>query len=184
MEHGHEVVPVINGMIPRFNRVVATQDWHPVGHVSFASIHAGRKVYDTVKARGIPQVLWPDHCVQGTRGAELHSDLDVRGIGLVLRKGMRAELDSYSAFFENDKATSTGLGPYLSGIGVTDVYLCGLATDYCVFHSAMDALELGYGVTLIRDACRGVDVPPGRVEETLREMAAAGVHIAESAALP
>jgi nicotinamidase/pyrazinamidase len=183
VEGGDEVVPLINRLMPRFDRVAATQDWHPPGHVSFASSHPGRKVLDTVDAGGIPQVLWPDHCVQGSRGAELHAALDPRGIGLIVRKGMRAGLDSYSAFFENDGKTVTGLGPLLTGLGVRDVFLCGLATDYCVFHSARDALRLGFSVTLVADACRGVDFPAGGVAACLREMEAAGVRIAESADL-
>jgi nicotinamidase/pyrazinamidase len=184
VERGDEVVPVINRLVPRFTRVAATQDWHPAGHVSFASSHAGRKPLDTVDAEGISQVLWPDHCVQGTRGAELHGGLDSRGVSLILRKGMRRELDSYSALFENDKKTETGLSPYLRGLGIGEIFLCGLATDYCVYHSAVDARRLGFGVTLVRDACRGVDFPPGRVREVLREMEAAGVRIVESAAVP
>jgi nicotinamidase/pyrazinamidase len=184
VERGDEVVPLINRLMPRFTRVAATQDWHPAGHVSFASSHTGRKALDTVDAGGILQVLWPDHCVQGTRGAELHDGLDTRGVALVLRKGMRRELDSYSAFFENDRRTETGLCPYLKGLGVREVFVCGLATDYCVYYSAMDALRLGFGVTVIHDACRGVDFPAGRVAEVLREMEAAGARIADSAAVP
>ncbi len=183
VERGDEVIPVINRLMPRFTRVVATQDWHPVAHVSFASSHPGHKVGDTVDAGGISQVLWPDHCVRGTRGAELHAGLDTRGVGLVLRKGMRRELDSYSVFFENDKTTDTGLSSYLRGLGVEEIFLCGLTTDYCVYYSAMDARRLGLGVTVIRDACRGVDFPAGRVREVLREMEAAGVRVAESAAV-
>jgi nicotinamidase/pyrazinamidase len=180
VDGGDDVVPVINALIPHFPAAAATQDWHPPDHVSFASSHSGRRVLDTVDAQGIRQVLWPDHCVQGTRGAELHPRLDTRGIGLVLRKGMRKTLDSYSAFFENDRRTETGLRYYLKGLGVKEVFLCGLATDYCVFSSAMDARRLGFRVTLVRDACRGVDFPKGNVEKAFADMRKAGVRMIDS----
>jgi nicotinamidase/pyrazinamidase len=183
VEEGDAVVPVINRIMPLFSRVVATQDWHPSDHVSFAATHPGRKPLDVVDAGGIEQVLWPDHCVQGTRGAELHPRLEVGRIELVLRKGLRRTLDSYSAFFENDHATDTGLRFYLKGIGAHDIFLCGLATDYCVLASAMDARRLGFRVTLLRDACRGVDYPTGSVGKALAAMKTSGVRIAESATL-
>ena len=183
VEQGDEVVPVINALMTKFSRVVATQDWHPVDHVSFASSHEGRKVLDTIEAEGIRQVLWPDHCVQGTRGADIHPRLDTRGIGLLLRKGMRRNLDSYSAFFENDKKTETGLKPYLKGFKIREVFVCGLATDYCVFSTAMDARRLGFDVTVIPDACRGVDFPRGNIELSLAEMRKAGVLLMESTKL-
>ena len=181
VDRGDEVVPVINRISPAFSRVVATQDWHPPTHVSFASHHAGRKPLESVDVGGAPQVLWPDHCVQGTRGAELHPGLDTRGIGLILRKGARPSLDSYSAFFENDRTTSTGLSHWLRGLGVAEVFLCGLATDYCVFASAMDARGLGFAATLVEDACRGVDFPAGSVRRALSDMQKAGVRIIQSA---
>jgi nicotinamidase/pyrazinamidase len=177
VEEGDQVVPVINRLMPLFDRVVATQDWHPDGHVSFASSHPGKKVLDVVDADGIEQVLWPDHCVQGTRGAELSPLLSVGSIELVLRKGLRRRLDSYSAFFENDHTTDTGLRYYLSGLGAREVFLCGLATDYCVRSSALDARRLGFDVALIQDACRGVDFPVGNVEKALSEMKDAGVRL-------
>lgn len=181
VERGDEVVAVINRVSLAFTRIVATQDWHPPGHLSFASSHPGRKPLETVEVNGIAQVLWPDHCVQGSRGAELHPRLDTRGVSLVLRKGMRTELDSYSAFFENDRATATGLAGYLRGLGVDELFVCGLATDYCVFASVMDALALGFRVTVVRDACRGVDFPAGNA---LAAMERAGAAMAESTALP
>jgi nicotinamidase/pyrazinamidase len=184
VEAGDEVVPIINRLMPSFSHVVATQDWHPPDHVSFASTHAGRKPLDVVDAGGIEQVLWPDHCVRGTRGAEIHPRLETGRIGLLLRKGLRQGLDSYSAFFENDHRTDTGLRHYLKGLGLRDVFLCGLATDYCVFSSAMDARRLGFRVTLIRDACRGVGLPDGSVERAIAAMLKAGVRMAESAGLP
>ncbi len=183
VEQGDEVVPVINGILPKFDRVVATQDWHPRDHVSFASTHPGRKVLDVVDADGIEQVLWPDHCIQGTRGAELHPRLEVGRIELVLRKGMHRRLDSYSVFFENDHVTDTGLRWYLQGMGVDTVYVCGLTTDYCVRASALDARRLGLSVTVIRDACRGVDFPTGSIEKAILEMEKAGVRMADSSEL-
>ncbi len=180
VEEGDQVVPVINRLIPLFDRVVATQDWHPKDHVSFASSHPGKKVLDVVDADGIEQVLWPDHCVQGTRGAELFPRLEVGSIELVLRKGLHRRLDSYSAFFENDHTTDTGLRFYLSGVGTKEIFLCGLTTDYCVRSSALDARRLGFEVTVIRDACRGVDFPTGSVKKALSEMKAAGVRLVAS----
>ncbi len=181
VEEGDQVVEVINGLMPLFERVVATQDWHPKDHVSFASSHPGKKVLDIVDADGIPQVLWPDHCVRGTRGAELFPRLEVGRIELVLRKGLRRRLDSYSAFFENDHVTDTGLRYYLSGLGAREIFLCGLATDYCVRSSALDARRLGFEVFVVRDACRGVGFPTGSVEKALAEMTAAGVNLVSSA---
>ncbi len=169
---GDQVVPVINRLAARFQRVVATQDWHPSGHVSFASSHPGRRPFESIGS----QQLWPDHCLAGSRGAELHPKLDTRPFALIVRKGARRELDSYSAFFENDRSTPTGLGYYLQGLGVGEVWLAGLATDVCVYHSAMDALRLGFGVFLVEEACRGIDQPPGSLKERLAEMKAAGVR--------
>ncbi len=183
VEEGDAVVAVINAIMPLFHRVVATQDWHPPDHVSFASNHPGRKPLDLVDAGGIEQVLWPDHCVQATRGAELHPRLETGRIGLVLRKGLRRDLDSYSAFFENDHRTDTGLRFYLKGMRAREIYVCGLATDYCVRASAMDARKLGFRVMLVKDACRGVDHPKGSVQEALAAMQKAGVVMTESAAI-
>lgn len=178
--NGDQVAPVINGLMPLFDRVVATQDWHPKDHVSFASNHPGKNVLDIVDADGIQQVLWPDHCVQGTTGAELISRLEVGRIELVLRKGLHRRLDSYSAFFENDHVTDTGLRFYLTGLGAREIFLCGLTTDYCVRSSALDALGLGFDVTVIVDACRGVDFPQGSVDRALSEMREAGVRLVGS----
>jgi nicotinamidase/pyrazinamidase len=183
VDDGDAVVPIINALMPRFARVIATQDWHPPDHISFASRHHGRKPLDVVDADGIPQVLWPDHCVQGGRGADLHPRLAVGRIELILRKGHRRSFDSYSAFFENDHATDTGLRFYLEGLGAREIFLCGLATDYCVLATALDARRLGFAVTLIQDACRGVDAPPGNVERALAAMRSAGVRMASSETL-
>jgi len=181
VEQGDEVVPVINGLLPRFPLVVATQDWHPPDHVSFASSHPGRYPLDVVQAAGIEQVLWPDHCVRGTRGAELHPRLDAARVGLVLRKGMRTGLDSYSAFFENDRRTDTGLRHFLKGMKARELVVCGLATDYCVLASAMDARRLGFRVILVSDACKGVDFPRGSVAKAIETMKKAGVRVLTAA---
>jgi nicotinamidase/pyrazinamidase len=181
VEEGDQVVPVINRLIPFFDRVVATQDWHPRDHISFASSHPGKNVLDIIDADGIEQVLWPDHCVQATQGADFSPLLSSGRIELVLRKGLRRRLDSYSAFFENDHITDTGLRYYLSGLGAIELFLCGLATDYCVRSSALDARTLGFEVSVILDACRGVDFPTGSNERALREMNAAGVQLINSA---
>jgi len=183
VDDGDAVIPVINRIMPSFTRVIATQDWHPSDHVSFASQHPGHVPLDVVEAGGITQVLWPDHCVQATRGADLHPRLEVGRIELVLRKGLRRTLDSYSAFFENDRRTDTGLRFYLKGLGTREIFLCGLATDYCVLATALDARRLGFKVALIPDACRGVDAPVGSVSHALAQMGKAGVRIVDSASV-
>ena len=178
---GERVVPVINSIAPRFARVVATQDWHPRGHVSFASSHPGGRPFGVVDLPGSGrQTLWPEHCLAGSRGAELHPELDTAPLSLILRKGARRELDSYSAFFENDRKTPTGLAFYLRGLEVGEVYLAGLATDVCVFYTAMDALGLGFAVRLVQDACRGLDVPAGSLGDRLQELRRSGVRILSS----
>jgi nicotinamidase/pyrazinamidase len=177
VKKGDEVIPVVNALMPLFPRVVATQDWHPRGHVSFASSHRGKEVHDTVEVGGMRQVLWPDHCVQGSEGADFHPALERRFFSLILRKGFALGLDSYSAFFENDRKTSTGLAYFLKGLGFESVCLCGLATDYCVLYSAVDALALGFRVFLVEDAVRGVDVPSGSEGRALATMRARGVTI-------
>jgi nicotinamidase-related amidase len=183
VESGDEVVTVINRILPGFSRVIATQDWHPPDHVSFASSHPGRRPLEVVDAGGIEQVLWPDHCVRASIGAELHPRLETAQIGLLLRKGMNRGLDSYSAFFENDHRTDTGLRHYLKGMRVRELFICGLATDYCVRASALDAARLGFRITLVADACRGVDYPEGGVAKALAAMRKAGVRMIDSAAL-
>jgi len=183
VKRGDEIIPSINALMPLFSRVVATQDWHPLGHVSFASSHRGKKVYDTIEVGGARQVLWPDHCVQGSEGADFHPALERRFFSLILRKGFSPGLDSYSAFFENDRRTPTGLAFYLKGLGVENVYLCGLATDYCVLYSAVDAHGLGFRVFLVEDAARGVDVPAGSEGRALETMRASGVTILRTKAL-
>ncbi len=156
--HGDEVVAPINRLAGRFKHIVLTQDWHPPGHLSFASSHPGRKPYETIDVAYGPQVLWPDHCVQGTRGAAFREDLRTPHAELVLRKGYHREIDSYSAFYENDRTTPTGLAGYLRERGFARVFLAGLAFDFCVRYSAEDAKRDGFDVVVIEDACRGIDV--------------------------
>ncbi len=179
VERGDEVVPIINRLAPAFALRVATQDWHPAGHVSFASSHPGKRPHDGDDS-GDPRSLWPDHCVQGSPGAEFHPGLDPRPWQLIVRKGFRPDLDSYSAFFENDASTGTGLDGWLRGLGVGTVVLAGLALDYCVFFSAMDAIRLGYRTVVVRDACRAVDLPAGNADRALAELASRGASILES----
>src|SRR6516162_4871083 len=155
---GNEVVPVINRLATNFKHVVLTQDWHPAGHLSFASAHPGRKPYDTIAVAYGPQILWPDHCVQGTLGAEFHKNLRVAHAELILRKGYHREIDSYSAFYENDRRTRTGLAGYLRERGFTRVFIAGLAFDFCVRFSGEDARREGFEPIVIEDACRGIDV--------------------------
>ena len=174
---GNEIIPVINRLISDHEHVVLTQDWHPAGHSSFASSHAGKAPFDMVGMSYGPQTLWPDHCVQGTRGAEFHDGLEWTKAELVIRKGFRKGIDSYSAFFENDHRTPTGLGGYLKERGISEVALCGLATDFCVAFSAIDAVRHGLSATVILDACRGIDLG-GSMAVMTEKMKAAGVTLA------
>ncbi|MEW5862716.1 MAG: bifunctional nicotinamidase/pyrazinamidase [Pseudomonadota bacterium] len=179
---GDEVVPVINRTAARFENVVLTQDWHPKGHASFASSHPGRKPFETITLAYGPQVLWPDHCVQGTSGAALHEDLAVPHAQLIVRKGHHRDIDSYSAFLEADRKTPTGLAGYLRERGFTRLYVCGLATDFCVAWTALDARAAGFETTVIEDACRAIDLE-GSLEKAWREMARAGVKRTKSDAI-
>ena len=172
---GDEVVRPINALAARFAHVVMTQDWHPAGHRSFASSHPGRAPFETVDMAYGPQVLWPDHCVEGSAGAAFHPALDVPHAALVLRKGFRRDIDSYSAFYENDRTTPTGLAGYLRERGLARVFLAGLAFDFCVRWSAEDARRLGFEAIVIEDACRGIDVD-GSVAATRRRLAELGVR--------
>lgn len=155
---GDLIVPGINALMDDFDTVVLTQDWHPAGHSSFASSHAGKSPYELAEMPYGPQVLWPDHCVQGSGGADLHADLNVTRANVIIRKGTNPAIDSYSAFFENDQTTPTGLEGYLKSLGVTEVTMVGLATDFCVQFSALDAVRLGLEVTLREDLCRAIDL--------------------------
>ncbi|MCP1167420.1 bifunctional nicotinamidase/pyrazinamidase [Limimaricola litoreus] len=173
---GDTIVPGINALMEEFRAVVLTQDWHPADHLSFASQHAGAAPMSMTEMPYGPQVLWPDHCVQGSPGAAFHPDLRTDA-DLIIRKGFRREIDSYSAFFENDHATPTGLHGYLAERGITAITLVGLATDFCVNYSALDGARLGYDVTVIERLSRGIDLD-GSFDAARRAMAAAGVTLA------
>lgn len=173
---GDAIIPAVNRLAARFAHVVLTQDWHPPGHLSFAGSHPGNQPFETIEAAYGPQILWPGHCVQGTNGAAFHRDLAVPHAELVLRKGFRPEIDSYSAFRENDRTTPTGLGSYLRERGFERVTLCGLATDFCVLFSALDARAAGFEVVVMADACRGIDLD-GSLAGAMRAMAGAGVRV-------
>jgi nicotinamidase/pyrazinamidase len=179
---GDEVVPVINALLPRFASVVLTQDWHPPGHASFASAHAGKKPFETTHLPYGEQVLWPDHCVQGTPGAAIHAGLQATKAQLVIRKGYHDGIDSYSGFLEADRKTATGLAGYLKERGIREVFVCGLATDFCVAWTALDARSAGFATTLIEDASRAIDLN-GSLAQAWQDLAAAGVQRKPSAAV-
>lgn len=181
---GDEVIPIANRLQPRFELVVATQDRHPADHVSFAANHPGKRPGDEIELHGVRQVLWPVHCVQHTPGAELAPGLAKQLIRKTFAKGVDREIDSYSGFFDNDHRRSTGLDEYLREHGVGEVYVLGLATDYCVKATALDAVKLGFETFLIADACRGVNLRPGDVERAIDQMRAAGVCVIRSDDLP
>ena len=174
VKEGDAIVPVINKLAKAFANVVVTQDWHTADHVSFASQHQGKKPFETVKLKYGTQVLWPDHCVQGTDGAALHKDLSIPHAQLVIRKGFHKDTDSYSAFLEADRKTTTGLAGYLKARGIKRVYLAGLATDFCVAWSALDARKAGFQAGVIEDACRGIDLN-GSLAKAWADMGRAGV---------
>jgi len=169
------ILPVVNELIAAFQQVIFTQDWHPPGHVSFASSHPGRRVFDRITLPTGEQILWPDHCVTGTPGAALHRGLHVPPHATVLRKGVHQTIDSYSAFFENDVTTAVGLDALLREASVGEVVLVGLATDFCVLRTALDARRLGYSVTVVESGCRGIDVD-GSLAAAWNRMAAVGVR--------
>lgn len=171
---GDQVVPVINTLMDAYPLIAATQDWHTPHHISFASSHPGKQVFDSIDLGGFHQTLWPDHCVAGTPGAELHPDLHTVSLDLILRKGTSRNLDSYSAFSENDRKTQTGLNGWLKERGVTELILCGLALDVCVYFSAVDALDLGYRVKIIKDAVRAVNTPQGSEDRAIQDLSRRG----------
>ena len=179
--HGDEVVSVANRLISRFDLVVASQDWHPPRHSSFASQYTGHKPGDVIQLDGIEQVLWPDHCVQQTAGAAFHCDLNTEGIDRVFQKGVDPAIDSYSTFYDNARRRSTGLADVLRAQSVDEVSLLGLATDYCVKFSVLDAVRENFRATVIEDGCRGIDLRPGDVARAFDEMQAAGARIISSA---
>jgi nicotinamidase/pyrazinamidase len=181
--HGDEVIPVANEVQSKFSLIVATQDWHPATHGSFASQHPGKNPGEIGELAGHPQVMWPDHCVQDTPGAAFAPALNTTKIARVFPKGTDPAIDSYSGFFDNGRQKATGLGDYLREKGVTDVYVMGLATDYCVKATALDARSLGFNVHLIVDGCRGVELAPGDVENALTQMVYRGVRLVRSSTL-
>jgi nicotinamidase/pyrazinamidase len=176
---GDEVVPVVNRIGQLFSNVVLTQDWHPAGHASFASSHPGKSPYEIIAMPYGPQVLWPDHCVQGTHDAALHKDLHLPQAQLIIRKGFHPQVDSYSAFMEADRATTTGLAAYLQARGLRKAYICGLATDFCVAWTALDARAAGFEAVVLEDACRAIDLD-GSLGKAWHTMQAAGVQRLQS----
>jgi len=180
---GHAVIPIANRLSPKFECVVATQDWHPANHGSFAKNHLGRKPGELIVLGGLSQVLWPVHCVQNTPGADFAKELDTSQVVAVFRKGTDPEIDSYSGFFDNGHKQATGLGAFLKERGTGQVYVLGLATDYCVKFTALDARQLGFDVWVVADGCRGVDLKPGDSRAALGELREAGVHVVTSDAL-
>ena len=179
---GDQVIAPIHRIAPRFEHIVLTQDWHPANHTSFAATHPGKQSFETIELAYGAQTLWPSHCVQGSRGAEFHPALHLPQAELILRKGFRPQIDSYSAFFENDRATATGLAGYLRERGLTRIFLAGLAYDFCVGYSAIDARRLGFEAIVLRDTCRAIDLH-GSVRAIEAEFAQSGVRVTDSAAL-
>ena len=174
---GDEIVPVANRLMPEYDLIIATQDWHPADHKSFASQHPGKKIGDVIKLGGLKQSLWPDHCVQGTHGAELVEGLDKKRIDKVIHKGTDQEIDSYSTFFDNEHRKSTGLGEFLKDRHIDEVHIMGLATDYCVKYSVLDSLRLGFNTFVILEGCRGININPDDCERAINEMKEAGAII-------
>lgn len=171
---GDRIVPIVNALLPSFDLIVATQDWHPADHASFATNHQGRVVYETIDLDGLAQTLWPVHCVQNTGGALFAPGLNTSAIARVFPKGMNPRIDSYSGFYDNGRRAATGLADWLRERGVTEVSVAGLATDYCVKFTVLDALREGFKVRVLTQACRGVNLTPGDVDRALAEMQAAG----------
>jgi nicotinamidase/pyrazinamidase len=181
VRQGDQVIPIANQLASQFKIVVATQDWHPANHASFAANHPGKQIGQIIELNGLQQVLWPVHCVQNTPGANFVPTLAADKITRIFQKGTDPAIDSYSGFFDNGHRRKTGLGDWLSEQNVRDVYVLGLATDYCVKFTALDARQLGFNVFLIEDACRGVDLKPGDITRAIEEMKVAGVEVVQSA---
>lgn len=177
---GDAVIPIANQLQSHFDLVIATKDWHPSDHMSFASNHPGHKIGDIVTVHGLAQILWPDHCVQESIGAEFHPQLDVSRVHKIVLKGCDKTIDSYSAFFDNEHRRSTGLADYLRAEGICKIYIMGLATDYCVKYSCRDAVKLGFDVSIIEDGCRGVELKPGDIAAAYQEMREEGVKVVRS----
>lgn len=176
---GDSIIPIVNRLIDSFDIIIQTQDWHPSGHSSFASSHEGKNPFDPIQMEYGEQVLWPDHCVQGSEGANFHPNLNTNKSQVIVRKGFRIDIDSYSTFYENDKKTTTGLTGYLNERGITDLYTVGLATDFCVKWSVLDGLKEGFKMILVEDAVRGIDLN-GSLESSLQEMKSKGVQFVQS----
>ena len=183
MPDGDKVIPIANNLLAAFPFVVATQDWHPANHASFAVSHPGKNVFEQIELNGLPQTLWPVHCVQNTKGAELAAALNRERVTKVFPKGTDVGIDSYSGLFDNGNRKSTGLGEWLKAQSVTEVFVCGLATDYCVKFTALDAAQLGLKTHFIEDASRGVNLQPDDVKNAVEEMKRAGVAVVQSAEL-
>jgi len=183
VKDGDAVVPVANKLQDQFDFIVATQDWHPANHGSFAENHEDRKIGEVIKLSGLPQILWPVHCVQKSEGSKFHPKLSLNKVSKIFLKGTNPEIDSYSGFYDNGHRKSTGLADYLKENNITAVYICGLATDYCVKFTALDAQTEGFETFVIEDACRGVNLNPGDVENALQEMEAKGCTIINSESL-
>lgn len=181
VQNASAIIPVIHGILPAFDVVVATQDWHPANHGSFASNQSGARIGEIGTLNGLPQVWWPAHCVQNTSAAAFHPDLDVSGLDATIQKGTDPNVDSYSGFFDNGRAHATGLAEFLQSRGIGQVFVCGLATDYCVKWTALDALSLGFDTVVISDATRGVNLSPLDSENALLEVVAAGGRVVSSA---
>ncbi|NVM31584.1 MAG: bifunctional nicotinamidase/pyrazinamidase [Candidatus Helarchaeota archaeon] len=187
VEQGNEIIDGINEVAVAFKKknglIVLTQDWHPPNHKSFASAHSGKNPFDEYTANGIGPVLWPDHCVQGEKGADFHPALNINLADKIIQKGINPEIDSYSGFLENDKKTETGLANYLKSVGVTRVFVCGLALDYCVYFTAIDGKTLGFDVWFIIDLTRGIDAPEGNISNALETMAKNGIKFVKAKTL-
>lgn len=180
VQEGDKIIPTINKLMYKFYKIIGTQDWHPENHMSFARNHPGKNDYDIIDINGESQVLWPVHCVWGTRGADFHPEIITKKFDIIIRKGNNPNIDSYSAFRENDKKTITGLEGYLKNLGIEQVFLCGLALDYCVFYSAIDCKEAGFETYVILDVTKGINSPSGSIEKALDSMQNRGIRIINS----
>lgn len=180
VKNGSRVVPAINSLMDSFEVIVGTQDWHPVNHSSFAS-NNDAEPFSVKTLNGVNQVMWPEHCIQGSNGADFHPDLHADAFNIIIRKGTNPDIDSYSAFTENDGVTVTGLRGWLSELGIKKVYITGLATDFCVLYTALDAVKAGFETYVIEDACKGVDFPEGNVVKAVSAMKEAGIRVVQAA---
>ncbi len=183
VDRSDEILPIINNIQLKFDHIIATRDWHPANHKSFASNHNGKKPGDIIELQGLQQVLWPDHCVQGSPGAEITANINQAKIDYIIYKGTNTEIDSYSAFFDNGRLKQTELDSYLKRNEISTIYVAGLTTDYCVYFTVLDGLSLGYNVFVIEDACRAVNLNPGDSEKALKDMKKKGAKIIQSSEL-